>query len=141
MTKDTDATDSLPVWADFEGSAPTFDFDGQGYALLEADPGIVIANGWVFYRVSENADNFDYNTDGDENDVILFRNPQTSCSTVAMATASTLPGTNPVVETDGITGCVFMTSEFQAGVDLNEDGRHQRPRPALVHVLEREGQG
>lgn len=122
VTKDTDATDSLPVWADFEGSGPTFDFDGQGYALLEADPGIVIANGWVFYRVSENADDFDYNTDGDENDVILFRNPQTSCSTVAMATASTLPGTNPVVETDGITGCVFMTSEFQAGVDLNEDG-------------------
>ncbi|MCI0636428.1 MAG: hypothetical protein L0206_21300 [Actinobacteria bacterium] len=123
VTKDADATDSLPVWADFEGGGfPILDFDGQGYAILEADPGIVIANGWVFYRVSEAADNFDYNNDSDENDVILFRNPQTTCATFAMATASTLAGTNPVVETDGLTGCVFMTSEFQAGLDMNEDG-------------------
>jgi len=122
LTKDADATDSLPVWADFEGGLPILDFDGQGYAILEADPGIVISNGWVFYRVSESADNFDYNNDSDENDVILFRNPQTTCSTHAMATASTLPGDNPVVETDGVTGCVFMTSEFQAGIDMNEDG-------------------
>ncbi len=123
VSKDADATDSLPVWADFEGGLPIFDFDGQGYAILEADPGIVIRNGWAFYRVSEAADNFDYNNDGDENDMILFRNPQTTCATFAMATASTLPGAdNPVVETDGLTGCAFITSEFQASLDMNGDG-------------------
>ncbi len=122
VTKDADTTDVLPVWGDLEGGAPILDFDGQGYALLETDPGIVIAKGWVFYRVSESADNFDYNQDGDENDVILFRNPETTCSTTAMATASALPGTTPVVETDGFTGCAFISSEFQAGVDLNGDG-------------------
>ncbi|MEM7308496.1 MAG: hypothetical protein AAF682_17575 [Planctomycetota bacterium] len=119
--KDTDAIDSLPIWADFE-SGPILDFDGQGYALLESDPGIVQARGFVFFRVSESADAFDYNNDGDTNDVILMRNPQAQCSTVAMATASSLGGDNPVIVTDGAQGAVFISSEFQAGEDFNGDG-------------------
>ena len=119
--KDADAADSLPIWADFE-SGPVLDFDGQGYAIVESDPGLVQARGFAFYRVSETADNFDYNQDGDLNDAILFRNPQTQCATVAMATASLLAGDNPVIVTDGVNGAVFLASEFAADLDFNGDG-------------------
>ena len=123
VTKDTDALDSLPVWADLAGGTPILDFDGQGYALHEPDPGITLSKGWVFYRVSESADDQDYNGDGFKTSVILVRNPQLTCNTTIMATASSLPGDeNPVVVTDGVTGGVFLASEFEAGVDFNSDG-------------------
>lgn len=122
LEKDTDTLDILPVWADLEGGGSILDFDGQGYALHAVDPGITIANGWVFYRVSESADNRDYNGDGAMTSQILVRNPQLTCNTTIMATASSLPGQNPVVVTDGVTGGVFIASEFQAQVDFNDDG-------------------
>ena len=99
------------------GAGPVLDFDGQGYALHETDPGVVQAKGWAFYRVSEANDATDYNNDGDTGDVILFRNPQTQCNTFAMGTSSSLPGNNPAVVTDAIKGGVFLASEFQAEVD------------------------
>ena len=119
--KDPDAADSLPIWADITGGG-VLDFDGQGYALQESDPGIVQARGFAFYRVSEASDDQDYNNDGDKNDAILFRNPQTQCSTVAMGTASSLTGVNPVIVTDAVKGAVYLASEFQAGIDFNGDG-------------------
>jgi hypothetical protein len=123
VTKDADAIDSLPVWADLAGGTPILDFDGQGYALHEVDPGITVAKGWAFYRVSESADNRDYNGDGFKTSVILVRNPLLTCDTTLMATASSLPGSeNPVVVTDGVNGGVFIASEFEAQVDFNGDG-------------------
>ena len=119
--KDADAADSLPIWADVTGGG-VLDFDGQGYALVENDPGIVLARGFAFYRVSEASDNQDYNNDGDMSDAILFRNPQTQCATVAMGTASSLGGVNPVIVTDAVKGAVYLASEFQAGIDFNGDG-------------------
>ena len=120
VIKDSDAFDSMPVWADFSGT--TMDFDGQGYSLHEADPGIVLSRGFAFYRVSEAADAVDYDGDGTMSDVILFRNPQTICQTVAMATASSLPGTTCSVFTDNVNGAVFLADEFMHGSDLNGDG-------------------
>jgi hypothetical protein len=122
LEKDTDTLDSLPVWADLESGGSILDFDGQGYALHAIDPGITIAKGWVFYRISESADNLDYNGDTLLTSQILVRNPQLTCNTTIMATASSLPGQNPVVVTDGLTGGVFLASEFQALVDFNDDG-------------------
>ncbi len=122
VMKDIDANDSLPIWADFE-FGPILDFDGQGYALLESDPGVTQARFFAFYRVSEMLDgDQDYNNDGDTNDVILFRNPQTQCGTVAMGTSSVLPPPNPAIITDGDRGGVFISDEALAGVDLNGDG-------------------
>ena len=120
VAKDSDKTDALPVWADFE-SGPVLDFDGVGYSVDSANPGIEITPNFVFFRVSEAADNRDYNADGVANDVVLFRNPLGSCGPVPMATSSTLPG--PVIITDGtFFGAAFLSSETQAGVDFDGDG-------------------
>ncbi|MCZ6597220.1 MAG: hypothetical protein O7B99_06265, partial [Planctomycetota bacterium] len=117
---DGDMIDVLPVWADF-AAGPTLDFDGQGYALVPNNAGIVQARSLAFYRVSEAADGIDYNNDGDMNDPILFRNPLTLCSTTAMATSSGLIG--PVIVTDERElGAAFFADEAAAGKDLNDDG-------------------
>lgn len=120
-----DATDALPLWTDFAGT--TMDFDGQGYAVLPGDPGIVLVRGFAFYRVSETQDAFDYNNDGDTSDMILFRNPQAFCATVAMGTERIPPGggTTPVIFTDGFNTGAFLSSELPgsgAGIDFNGDG-------------------
>jgi len=119
VNKDTDETDGLPVWADFE-SGPTLDFDGVGYAVDLANPGIQLASGFVFFRVSEAADNRDYNNDGQLNDVVLFRNPLTTCGPVPMATSSLVAGL--AITTDGVSSAAFLSSESQAGLDFNGDG-------------------
>lgn len=119
VVKDADAVDSLPVWADFE-AGPTLDFDGLGYAIDEDNAGIVVARSVVFFRVDEAADNRDYNNDGMANDFVLMRNPVFSCGPFAMATASDVAG--PVIVTDASRGGVFLSSEFDAGLDFNGDG-------------------
>ncbi len=119
VSKDSDKVDGLPVWADFE-SGPTLDFDGMGYAVDLTNAGIEVAAGYAFFRVSESADNRDYNNDGQTNDVVLFRNPLTTCGPVAMATSSLVVGQS--ITTDGVSGAAFLASETQAGVDFNEDG-------------------
>lgn len=119
VQKDTDKTDGLPVWADFE-SGPTLDFDGMGYAVDKTNAGIQISGNYAFFRVSEADDNRDYNADGQINDVVLFRNPLTTCGPVPMATSSLAVG--QAIVTDGARGAAFLSSETQAGEDFNEDG-------------------
>ncbi|MSR61437.1 MAG: hypothetical protein EXS08_03170 [Planctomycetes bacterium] len=119
VAKDADKTDGLPVWADFE-SGPTLDFDGMGYAVDQGNAGIVLAQGFAFFRVSEADDNRDYNADGVKNDVVLFRNPLTTCGPVPMATSSLTPG--QVITTDDLSAAAFLSSETQAGIDFNGDG-------------------
>ena len=117
--KDSDKTDGLPVWADFE-SGPTLDFDGMGYAVDKTNAGIALVDNYAFFRVSEADDNRDYNADGQINDIVLFRNPLTTCGPVPMATSSLVAGA--AIETDGVRGAAFLSSESQAGVDFNGDG-------------------
>ncbi|NOT32391.1 MAG: hypothetical protein HOP15_18250, partial [Planctomycetes bacterium] len=119
VAKDSDKTDGLPVWADFE-AGPTLDFDGMGYAVDFANAGIEIAGNYVFFRVSEAADNRDYNADGAKDDVVLFRNPLTTCGPVPMATSSLVAG--QAITTDRASGAAFLSSETQAGIDFNLDG-------------------
>lgn len=119
LAKDSDETDSLPVWLDFE-VGPTLDFDGVGFAVDEDNTGVVVAQGFAFYRVDEAADATDYNNDLVATDFVLMRNPTTSCDPVAMATSTVVPGL--VITTDGVRTAAFLSDEFQAGLDLNEDG-------------------
>jgi hypothetical protein len=119
--KDGDKSDSLPVWADFEGGgASIMDFDGLGYSVVSSNAGIVLASGFAFFRVDEAADGLDYNNDASADDVVLFRNPQLSCAPVPMATSSALTG--PVIVSDGEQGAAFVSSELGAGLDFNGDG-------------------
>jgi hypothetical protein len=120
VPKDTDKVDGLPVWTDFE-SGPTLDFDGMGYAVDKMNAGIVIASGFAFFRVSEGDDNRDYDDDPADN-VVLFRNPLTTCNPVFMGTASIVPG--PVIHTDRGTSAAFLST----GIDFNGDGdAHDEP--------------
>jgi hypothetical protein len=119
VAKDNDKTDGLPVWMDFE-SGPILDFDGVGYSVDLANAGIEIADGFAFFRVSEAADNRDYNNDTDKSDVVLFRNPLTTCAPVPMATSSLTA--SQVITTDRVAGAAFLSSETQAGIDFNDDG-------------------
>ena len=119
VMKDSDKTDALPVWADFE-TGPTLDWDGLGYAVDRTRAGIVLASGNAFFRVSEGDDNQDHNADGDLGDIVVFRNPLTVCAPQFMATGSSLPA--DAIETDGVLGAAFLSSESMAGTDLNGDG-------------------
>lgn len=119
VMKDTDVTDALPTWCDFE-PGPTLDFDGVGYAVVPNNAGIVVTEGQVFFRVSEMLDNVDYDGDGTKTDVILMRNPRGTCQPRPMAVCSTIAG--PVVFTDGRRGAAFLASEGPTGRDLNGDG-------------------
>ncbi len=119
VLKDTDRTDSLPVWADFE-FGPVLDFDGVGFALDPVDPGIVIAGGQAFFRVDEAADSIDHNRDGVLDDRVLMRNPLVTCGPNVLATLSSLSG--PAVVTDGELGAALVASESAAGEDYNKDG-------------------
>ena len=119
VAKDADKTDGLPVWADFE-TGPTLDFDGVGYAIDKINAGIEIAGAFAFFRLSEVDDNRDYNNDGVANDVVLMRNPLTTCGPVPMATSSAVA--SQVIITDRDRGAAFLSSETQAGVDFNDDG-------------------
>ena len=119
LDKDNDTTDEFPIWLDFEESV--LDFDGVPFAVVEDNPGIVLARGYAFFRVSESEDNLDYNADGDKTDVILMRHPLSgSCDARAMGTAHAQEG--PVVVTDGLDGAAFLASEIMARVDFNGDG-------------------
>jgi hypothetical protein len=119
VAKDTDKSDGLPVWADFE-AGPTLDFDGLGYACNKSNAGIEIAAGQAYFRLSEGDDNRDYNGDGQLNDQVLFRNPLTRCAPLAIATASAIVG--PVIITDRVSGAAFLSDEAMAGADFNNDG-------------------
>jgi hypothetical protein len=122
--RDADVTDALPIFTDFENNGSVLDFDGVGFAVFPTNPGIVIARGSGFFRVSEQQDNRNYNGstgDTDMADAILIRNSTSTCGPAVMGTASGLVG--PVITTDGVRGAAFVTSESQEnGRDLNGDG-------------------
>lgn len=120
LIKDTDLIDAVPVWADFE-SGPVLDWDGVGYALSNANPGVVVAGGFAYFNVGEAEDNFDYTGDGALDDVLLFRNPLTACNPIDMSVSSSLPGP-AIVTDDNARGAAFFVSEAMEGMDLNGDG-------------------
>lgn len=118
VQKDSDTVDALPVWADFAGNV--LDFDGIGYAVSETAPGVSTSGNFAFFRVDETADNVDWNDDGDLSDLVLFRNPLTSCNPVPMGTSS--PGAGVAAQIEAGSGGAFLTSEASSGTDLNDDG-------------------
>jgi len=131
--RDTDTTDSVPTFVRFDpGNASDLDFPGPAIAIDEDNAGIVIGAGIALFRVDENADNFDWNSDGDRNDFVLFRSRvSTLADTLAVSTLNSLNG--PAAYFDlglgqGATaiGAAFLADEssISAGSarDLNADG-------------------
>lgn len=120
VLKDADTTDILPVWVRFNSSNQLI-VNGTGFALESGNTGIVVFGGRVYFRVSEAADNEDYNNDGQLDVAILMRIPQGACEPVAMSVLNSV-AVPSIVTANGATGAVFLCDEAQADLDLNGDG-------------------
>lgn len=126
---DNDTLDSSPTFARFDPSnANDLDFNGPAVAIDPTNPGIVIANGFAFYRVKEADDSRDWNGDSVLDDFVIFRtNVSTNVSALlgsgARSTANDLQGN--VIFTSGTIGAAYLANEGMAGIDLNQpaDGR------------------
>lgn len=117
---DDDILDSLATLGRFD-SPTDLDFPGPPVASMPGNAGIVIANGFAFFRVDEADDDRDWNGDGDKFDSLLFRtNPATLQNTNALAVLNDLP--RAAVEAGGTIGVAFVASEPMAGIDFNGDG-------------------
>jgi hypothetical protein len=116
---DSDTLDSIPTFAEFDG-ASDLDFPGPAIALDSANPGMVLAQGMVFYRVDETEDNRDWNGDGDLDDQILWRTGKSNLISNEMGTLNSLPGAASVIASDF--GAAYVADEGQADTDFNKDG-------------------
>jgi hypothetical protein len=123
--EDLDTNDSLPTFADFSNST-TLTYPGVAVAVRASNAGIVIGRDVVFYRVDEVADSRDWNGDGDETDMILFRTSLTQGTSAMMGVLNDL--TRLSVDLDEIgtpSGAAFLVDESMAGIagtDYNGDG-------------------
>lgn len=122
-SSDTDKLDSAPSFARFDPTdLDDLDFPGPGIGVAADNAGMVIQNGFGFYRVDENADNRNWNGDGDKNDFVLFRSELANLgNTNFVSTLSDLD--RPAVVSDsGNIGAAFISLESSINVDFNSDG-------------------
>lgn len=131
--RDADTLDSVPTFSRFDpGNASDLDFPGPAVAADDDNAGIVIVAGIALYRVDENADNFDWNGDGDKNDFVLFRTNVSSISdSFAVSTLNSLSTPAAFVgigvgQGDDAVGVAFLADESMISAgnsrDLNGDG-------------------
>jgi hypothetical protein len=124
---DNDLLDSIAAIAQADPNNPgDIDFPGPAVATDPVFADIEFGGPYVFLRVSESADSHDYNNDGDQNDIVIFR------SDVVGLTNTTYVVTlmNNVQETDaplGLTGgsplgAAFIANERAQNTDWNGDG-------------------
>lgn len=125
--EDTDTNDSLPTFADFTATN-TLSFPGVAVAVDLDNAGITIGKNIAFYRVSEVDDRRDWNNDGDETDIVLFRTSLTQATTNAMGVLNNVVlGGNPtpsvLIDTVGTPqGAAYLFDESIQGLDVNSDG-------------------
>jgi len=124
--QDNDTTDTIAGWIRFNGNA--VQLFGVGFALHGASPGITLAAGNAFFRVSENQHNVDFNGDGDNADAVLVRRPFSSCNPSAMTVHNF--DSQAAILTDGIAGALLLLDESLTqgpnaplGLDINQDGK------------------
>jgi hypothetical protein len=123
--EDTDTNDSVPTFAYFP-VAGSLSYPGVAIAVSAANAGIIVAGDAVYYRVDEAADSRDWNGDGDETDMILFRTSLSQGTSVAMGPLNNVPA-RLAVDADELgapAGAAFLADESMqgAGFDFNGDG-------------------
>lgn len=125
--EDTDTNDSVPTFADFS-NANTLSFPGVAVAVDADNAGIVVSKNYAFYRVSEADDARDWNGDGDETDIVLFRTSlqQGTSTPTAILNNLVLGGqATPAVIVDTVgtpLGAALVVDETLVGSDVNQDG-------------------
>lgn len=125
---DGDGSDSLPtVVRVFEADVLTFLGDATlPRATSRTNSGLTVEENVAFHRVSEaDQGNGDFNGDGDSNDLVLQRFSLTSPRSFNPTTVGTSgSGAGPAVATGSGDAefAAFLTEEFQAGIDFNNDG-------------------
>ncbi len=131
--RDSDTLDSVPTFVRFDpGNSSDLDFPGPAVATAANNSGLVSVAGIALYRVDENADNFDWNGDGDKNDFVLFRTRvATLGDSFAVSTLNSLSGPAAFIgigvgQGEQAIGVAFIADEsaISAGGsrDLNGDG-------------------
>jgi hypothetical protein len=117
---DADTLDSTPTYVSFDpGNQDDLDFPGPAVALDSTNPGMVLAEGVIFYRVDETEDNRDWNNDGDLDDQVMWRTRMSDNSSTYMGTLNDLP-LPAIVASDF--GAAALFDEVQAKRDYNGDG-------------------
>lgn len=123
-SSDTDTTDSVPTFADM-ASATTMIFPGVAIAVRADNAGIGLGKNTGFYRVSEAADNRDWNADGDKTDYILFSTTITDGVSRNLGVLNNIARQAAEFDIDSPSGAAYLADESLAGptgADLNGDG-------------------
>lgn len=131
--RDQDTTDSVPTFVRFDpGNTNDLDFPGPAVAIDADNAGVVSVAGIALYRVDENADNFDWNGDGDRSDFVLFRTRISDLGdsfAVSTLNSSSAPAAFigiGVGQGDSAIGVAFIADESSISSggsrDLNNDG-------------------
>lgn len=118
-----DIADTTAAWFFFNNAQNAMFIGGVGWAVDAGNTGLVVAGGQALFRVSESADGFDWNADGDTDDQVLFRSFVNVCEARNMGTLNDIDGLEAVV-TSGVGGALFLVDEsaIAGGVDLNGSG-------------------
>lgn len=124
---DNDLADSTPAFARADPNNPgDIDFPGPALAVDPEFGGLALGGAFAFFRVLESADARDWNRDGDQNDIVLFRTDAATLQhTEFVATLM-----NNVQDTDAplaviggsAVGAAFFANERAENKDLNHDG-------------------
>jgi|688.fasta_scaffold05949_2 hypothetical protein len=123
-SSDTDTADSVPTFADL-ASATTKIFPGVAIAVRADNAGIGLGKNTGFYRVSESADNRDWNGDGDKSDYILFSTGITDGISRNLGILNNIARQAAQFDPESPSGAAYLVDESQAGptgADLNGDG-------------------
>ncbi len=123
-SSDTDTTDSMPTFADM-ASSTTMVFPGVAIAVRADNAGIGLGKSVGFYRVSEAADNRDWNGDGDKTDYILFSTGITDGVSRNLGILNNIARQAAQFDVEAPSGLAYIVDESMAGptgADLNGDG-------------------
>ena len=123
LNGDGDTLDSVPTFVDLlPGSPRRLSFPGASLAVVQNNAGISLANGWGFFRVSETAQGFDVNGNGQPDDVLLFRLGLGNGVLANMGALNTLERPSIETESDGIgEGAAFLSDETIFGENISGD--------------------
>ena len=130
--EDTDILDSIPTFAGFAANPFRLAFPGVAIAVDTDDAGIIVAKGFGFYRVDENADSRNWNEPGgtqagDETDFVLRRVSLGNGTSKDMGTLNSIPGRLAIeVNLEDSSSCAAFIAyeplQGSTGQDFNNDG-------------------